>query len=237
MSIHCSSWAWRQQLSATDKLVLLALSDHANDEDFSCWPSLTHLARKCGLNRSTIKRVLKRLEDSKYLVRYNRGRATTVYTLFFNADSNHVRKEPRSAVHLGAQDKKARRNESDEVGAQCATEPSTEPLKKHQDSAYVTVSGTSAPSGFDDYWAVVPRKVKRKDAQAVWKRQKLDSLADQIIADVKYRLANDDRWRQGYIPDPPTYLRQERWMDDLVTNGAGTEQDNTSLKAWEDRAI
>lgn len=48
------TWAWKQDLDPTDKFVLVALSDHANDEDFTCWPSLTHLQKKTGYSRPTV---------------------------------------------------------------------------------------------------------------------------------------------------------------------------------------
>lgn len=72
-------------------------------------------------------------------------------------------------------------------------------------------------SRFEEYWSALPpgKKVKRKEAEKLWKSKKLDAMADQIIADVKNRIENDDRWRRGYIPDPPTYLRQERWNDEI----------------------
>jgi DNA-binding Lrp family transcriptional regulator len=39
--------------SHTDKLVLLAIADNADDNGF-CWPSINTIARKCSLNRATV---------------------------------------------------------------------------------------------------------------------------------------------------------------------------------------
>jgi hypothetical protein len=68
---------------------------------------------------------------------------------------------------------------------------------------------------FADFWAVYPKKVKRKDAEALWTRRKFDAIADALIADVLNRAANDDGWQRGYVPDPTTYLNQERWNDEV----------------------
>jgi hypothetical protein len=68
---------------------------------------------------------------------------------------------------------------------------------------------------FADWWAVYPKKVKRKDAESLWARRKFDVIADQLIADVLNRTANDDGWQRGYVPDPTTYLNQERWNDEV----------------------
>ena len=55
------AWAWKQPLPPTEKFILLALSDHANDEDYTCWPSLKHLCRKTGFSRPTIWKTIDRL--------------------------------------------------------------------------------------------------------------------------------------------------------------------------------
>lgn len=70
---------------------------------------------------------------------------------------------------------------------------------------------------FPDWWAVYPKLVKRKVALGIWQRRKLDSIAEQLIADVLNRVANDDGWQRGFAPDPTTYLNQDRWTDALRT--------------------
>jgi hypothetical protein len=70
---------------------------------------------------------------------------------------------------------------------------------------------------FPDYWVVLPKekKVKKKTAHAIWKRKKLDAIADKIIRDVETRKKTDRRWLEGFIPDPTTYLNGERWNDEI----------------------
>lgn len=68
---------------------------------------------------------------------------------------------------------------------------------------------------FPEWWAVYPKKVARKPALQKWQGRGLDAIADRLIADVRNRIANDDGWKRGYIPDPTTYLNQDRWNDDL----------------------
>jgi hypothetical protein len=75
---------------------------------------------------------------------------------------------------------------------------------------------SSGQTAFARYWSVVPNKVKKKTAHEVWTRKKLDSKVEMIIADIQRRIAHDDRWKRGFVPDPPTYLRQERWDDEIT---------------------
>jgi DNA-binding Lrp family transcriptional regulator len=58
------TWAWKVSLKSTDKLMLLALCDHADDENFQCWPSITHLQKKTGLSRQGVCAVINRLVDA-----------------------------------------------------------------------------------------------------------------------------------------------------------------------------
>jgi hypothetical protein len=71
------------------------------------------------------------------------------------------------------------------------------------------------PSAFDRFWKVYPKKVKRKTAEEIWRRKRLDPRVDSLLADVGRRLTEDRRWLEGYVPDPTTYLNQERWNDEL----------------------
>jgi hypothetical protein len=87
--------------------------------------------------------------------------------------------------------------------------------------------------GFGKFWEVYPKKVKRKDALKVWQSKQLDRLADSLIADVKKRLSEDRRWVGGFVPDPPTYLRGERWNDAIeaiTKNGSGQHAADAAAK-------
>ncbi len=102
------------------------------------------------------------------------------------------------------------------------------------DSLYLVTDSLKENKGlltlFDPFWLTYPKKRKKKTAREIWKRKKLDGKADMIMADVAKRMKSDGRWLDGYIPDPPTYLNQERWDDEIETkpngNGNGTHSGN-----------
>lgn len=56
-------------LSSTDKLIMLALADHANDEGKSIYPSQKRIALKTGLTRPTVNKHIQALVDDGYLNR------------------------------------------------------------------------------------------------------------------------------------------------------------------------
>jgi 5-methylcytosine-specific restriction endonuclease McrA len=78
-----------------------------------------------------------------------------------------------------------------------------------------TMAGKPSGVRFDDWWKAYPKKAKKKQSREIWKRKRLDSKADDLIADVQNREQNDDRWQRGFVPDPTTYLNGERWQDDI----------------------
>ena len=63
MSVHVSAWAWDQKLGdAGLKLVLLRLSDAADQYGFSFWGQ-KRLAESCDMSRATIQRKLTELRE------------------------------------------------------------------------------------------------------------------------------------------------------------------------------
>ena len=81
MSVKVMAEVWGLDLRTTPKLVLLALSDHADDDGKSAYPSVDRLAWKCGLNRRTVQRTLRELEAAELIVPVahaagGRGKAT-----------------------------------------------------------------------------------------------------------------------------------------------------------------
>jgi biotin operon repressor len=68
MSIRIMSLVFEnQELSSTEKLIMLALADHANDEGKSIYPSQSTVSRKTGLARGTVNKHIQSLIDKEYL--------------------------------------------------------------------------------------------------------------------------------------------------------------------------
>ena len=67
MSIKLMAQIWESgPQNQTERFVLLALADYANDEG-ECWPSIGGIASKCVMSDRGIQKVLKRLEDGGWL--------------------------------------------------------------------------------------------------------------------------------------------------------------------------
>lgn len=95
---------------------------------------------------------------------------------------------------------------------------------------------------FDEFWRAYPKKVGKGNARRSWKRIAPDEvLFEHIIDAVNNNTSNNDQWHRDngqYIPNPSTWLNQQRW-DDEITGGAysqsndgpyGTEQTAQEVK-------
>lgn len=68
-------------------------------------------------------------------------------------------------------------------------------------------------AGFVRFWNAWP-KSERKQGKAecfvIWKRKKLEGLADVVVAHVEH-MAKSASWLGGFDPMPETYLNKQRW--------------------------
>ncbi len=67
---------------------------------------------------------------------------------------------------------------------------------------------------FEEWWKVYPKKVGKKDCLKKWKARQLDGIADKLIGDVRRRI-HTQKWKDGYIPNPATYINGDRWEDEV----------------------
>jgi hypothetical protein len=69
MSIKLMNEVWmREDLNATQKIVMLALSDWANDEGL-CWPSIDRLGQKTSMAGRSVQRIIRELENMGFVKR------------------------------------------------------------------------------------------------------------------------------------------------------------------------
>jgi len=87
------SWAFKQNLPAAEKLVLLSLADHFNGTTGLCIPGQKAIAEQTSMSVRTIQRHLKQLERRGLIARKarfrgeGRGRTSDRYTLAMGGDN------------------------------------------------------------------------------------------------------------------------------------------------------
>lgn len=80
MSIRLMTEAWKSNVPAGTKIVLLALCDNSNDQG-ECYPSISMLAEKCSMSERSVFNHITELEKIGAVVRKNRSGRSTVYML------------------------------------------------------------------------------------------------------------------------------------------------------------
>lgn len=89
---------------------------------------------------------------------------------------------------------------------------------------------------FDDFWASYPRKVGKGAAKKSWdKIRPSPELHGKILAAVA-AAKKSKQWAEDikYIPHPSTWLNQERWEDEILSDGIPPEdaERQRTLEAW-----
>ena len=83
MSIRVMSQVWENTtLDPYERLVMLSLADHADDEG-RCYPSIARLCERTGMKERGVQVVIRRLKEKGYVsVAENEGRkGTNLYTV------------------------------------------------------------------------------------------------------------------------------------------------------------
>lgn len=107
MSVEALSWAINAPLGGTPKLVLIGLANHASADFDEARPSVATLARYAHVDRRTVQRALRKLEEDgwiqatgTYLLQGRHDRAVTVYRLRGEASFDYGERGVISVPHV-----------------------------------------------------------------------------------------------------------------------------------------
>ena len=73
---------------------------------------------------------------------------------------------------------------------------------------------SASPTSFDEFWKAYPSKVGKKAAEKAWLKAKDKPDLAAILAAIE-KQKSSERWQNGYIPNPATWLNQGRWLDEV----------------------
>ena len=190
---------WRLDLPSSDKMVLLALADAANDDGIT-WMALQSkegvkldLLKKTSLSRRAIQGALKRLCDAGYLSRIDRPGKGVIWTV--KGCSTCAPENERGAARApgGAAD-------------------APKPLINHSSEAKAS-SESAKSSDFDEFWKCYPhKKAKGAALKAYLKARKAidhGTLVSAVATQVRWGVWADSK----YSPHASTWLNDERWAD------------------------
>ncbi|WP_332657343.1 helix-turn-helix domain-containing protein [Brevundimonas sp.] len=218
MSIALMTVVWRLDLSPSDKMVLLALADAANDDGVT-WmavstrnPAKLDLQRKCSLSERAVQGAIKRLCDGGYLSRFDRPGRGVIWTVTPAGNAPPQEMHPRNISAPAP---------SAPAPAAGAGKPSLKPHPSSEAKASSEDAGAKK-STFDEFWTAYPSKVGKGAARKAFdvavrkiRQSRPSERPLEVLLDGLHRAVTSARWRDPTYtrPNPATWLNQERWDD------------------------
>jgi DNA-binding MarR family transcriptional regulator len=243
MSSKAMAWAWNVDgIKSSEKLVLLRLADHANDQGL-CWPGKDSLADVCGMTRRTVDAAILKLEQSKLISITRRstdaGRnRSNVYQLHLNQgelfnpaettspqnlrDSNicqvtpqNLREDPAKSAPEPTIEPKTEPKELSSSGDEVRKNPDVYESKKGKRLTGVVLEL------FDRFWNAFDYKQGRAEAADTWlevvqPRLKAGTLnLEHLLAAARHEATERPRLKEsGGIPKMAQgWLAARRWED------------------------
>ena len=203
MSIRLMSEVWRTNLPTTEKMVLLVIADHANDEGTQSYPSQATIAQKASISVRTVQRRVNTLVSEGYIRMFKHSGGS--------ADCREDRRPHLYQINVG----KLRGDivtgrQDDANGATMTTITGRQSRPKNH-----PLEPSKEPSAFLRFWELYPRKTARTKAVEAWDRALRFARPEQILEGAE-RYANDPNRVDAFTAYPATWLNQHRWNDPLL---------------------
>lgn len=233
MSVRTMARVWAEsKQSGTHLLMLLAIADFA-DDDGNAYPSVPTLAEKCRMQTRNANVILAALKTSGELqVRPNEGpKGTNRYRIVMPSQGVQSLAVVGLQANAGVQERAGVQRLASPPAKACskplqriADEPS---LNHHEPPTLCD----GVVESFDSFWSAYPRKVNKPAARKAFTKLKPDAALMAAILSAIGMQRRSEQWAkdQGrFIPHPATWLRGERWKDDMGEAGATTQQGTKS---------
>ena len=239
MSVRVITWVWDHSMSeGTDRLVLLALADSADDNG-SCWPSVLTLARKTRVSERTVRRSIRTLEALGELhTVLGSGTTSNRYRIMLDPRVQVVRSDPgQSDPPVNLTPGQSDRGGQSDPTINTDNIPQVSPVNltgadtgdrgtvKNDFKSKKTRSGEPIPTStaderFTEFWDACPRKVKKAEAFRKYQATIRAGASSAALLEGmrRYALSVRDSDPQ-YIAHPSTWLHQGRWEDEPVRPG------------------
>jgi hypothetical protein len=209
-------WLANPELSDSGLRLMLWLDSHTHQ--YLADLSVARVAKELTWGRNRVKRVITHLEQLGLLraVQQDRpgGGTRTVITLHLSAWSEPVVHSDTATANDGPSQTSAMVH--GEARAVVHGEaPTYSNSIENMNSSKTQLTLVSAPSAFDQFWAVYPRKVGKPDAAISFKAA-LKRATAVTITDGLERWANHwtaEGTQTYFIPHPATWLNQDRFND------------------------
>jgi len=191
---------WRTDLPTVEKMVLLVIADHANDEGTQSYPSQATIASKSSISVRTVQRAVNNLVSEGYIRMFKHSggsagcredRRPHLYQINIH--------RLRGDIVTGRTDVADGATTTTVTGRQ--SRPKNHPLEP------------SLKHHFDVFWSIYPRKVAKQAALKAFEKA-LQVATGEEICDGARRYADDPNRSPSYTAHAATWLNAHRWGDE-----------------------
>jgi len=207
----------------SSQLLYFHLNMEADDDGFVANPK--RVTKMIGANNDDLKILLAK----RFLLAFKTGVVVIKHWLLHNAVRKDMYKETQYL-----EEKKTLQIKDNGVYTEIRNEPVTIPLHRldkirlDQDRLDQDNTMSVITDAFDQFWEIYPKKELKKKSLEIWKRKKLDKNISEIISFIK-KAKQTDRWKKGFVKQPPTFLNNESWNDDISSY---TDSYNSKSKSF-----
>lgn len=201
MSIRLMAEVWRTDLPTVEKMVLLVIADHANDEGTQSYPSQATIAKKASISIRTVQRAANNLIEQGYIRIFKHSGGS--------ADCREDRRPHLYQINLNklrGDNVSGRQEVVDEATMTTSTGRLSRPMN-HPNKPSIN------HPDFDRFWNIYPRKVAKAAALKAWQKAIQSADIEEIIKGAE-RYANDPNRHPSYTAHPATWLNAHRWGDE-----------------------
>jgi len=200
MSIAAINWALNcvSGITSTQKAILIALADRANEEN-KCWPSYDDICERSCANRKSVVSALKKLEELGLIQKTRRYSKSTVYELLISTDMGSISR----STNMGSIEKpNIGHNDRPNIGTLTINEPSKELPCESNEPAWVF--------RWLEFWTKYPSSKNKKKSEVAFKNLSAKDQKAAIAALSWYEFSSDKK----YIPMASTWINGRRWEDE-----------------------
>ncbi len=241
MSIKVMSMVFdRYPSGGMERLLALAMADHASDDGRRIWPSVDELARKTMQSRSSVQRQIRRMVAIGWLIQVKSATGRPGVTNEYRICPEWIEggdvptpetgvnvtplddSPPAEIIHTGVNLTPVSNPERgvttaergvtrDERGVTAMTPESSEPSMNHTPQP----PGGGA-TGFDELFSIYPNQDNRMKAQRRYLRLAPSAALQQTMRTAIEAQRLGKRWTKDdgeFVPEFASWLRNERWRD------------------------
>lgn len=226
MSNAMINLCWPVQLPPREKLLLIVLADAASDNGHS-WQLVSSISVKMGLSSRGVQRAVASLEARGYVRRELRLGRSSVFYLIPEAIAASVLSEHRNDCNPASRSAEmVKGGDTGVTPPPTLVSPTPDTSVTHNPFLTLKEPQTLEREGWEAFKNAYPNKSSMSEGRKAWNKLNPNAELRAVIMAAVAKQRASDRWQDPqYVPHPATWLRGERWNDQLpVAPGAAQSQ-------------